>query len=541
MKTKLRKGLWMKSSAGNPNRIDHFTLVILIIAGVLAIVKLGEWWFTADHIANKILFVILSTFFWYSVFRLILIWINYISIEKPVIVPQPESGLKVAIFTTAAPGEPVSMFENTFKALNNLNYPHVTYLLDGSKDNAMKRMAEKYNITRLDMEGVEGAKAGKVNKALKLTTEEYILILDPDHIVFPEFLDQTLGFFQDPDVGFVQVSQGYYNMYRSFIAKGAAEQTYTFYGPMQMGLYGMGNAVAIGANCTFRRDALLSIGGHATGLAEDLQTSMRLHAKGWKSVYNPVVVSRGLVPEDFVSFSKQQLKWARGAFELLFDEYPYIFKKLEFWQKLSYLTIGTYYLFGVIASFFIMVPYLYFFFGLVPANMDFIEFVQNGMVILLASLLIYLYAQKFLADRNTESGLHWRGMLLKFATIPVFLFAFILTLIKKKIPYVPTSKTAIKNYLSPFIIPVLVYPVVFMVTLAGVIINRRFFVAESELLFTSKLTWGMLGFSFLIFMQSIIVIMAIWNANRISEENPWDRIFINEDKSIEITDKKLHK
>ena len=36
-------------------------------------------------------------------------------------------------------------------------------------------------------------------------------------------------------------------MYRSFTAKGAAEQTYTFYGPTQMGLNGYGGAVAIGA------------------------------------------------------------------------------------------------------------------------------------------------------------------------------------------------------------------------------------------------------------------------------------------------------
>ena len=49
-------------------------------------------------------------------------------------------------------------------------------------------------------------KAGKINEALKRTTEEFILILDPDHIVFPNFLHQTLGFFHDEKVGFVQVS-----------------------------------------------------------------------------------------------------------------------------------------------------------------------------------------------------------------------------------------------------------------------------------------------------------------------------------------------
>jgi cellulose synthase (UDP-forming) len=107
--------------------------------------------------------------------------------------------------------------------------------------------------------------------------EELILVLDPDHIPFPEFLDRVLGQFDDERVGFVQVSQAYYNQSRSFTAAGAVEQTYAFYGPGQMGLHGHGACVAIGANCTFRRAALESIGGHGVGLAEDLVTAIRLH------------------------------------------------------------------------------------------------------------------------------------------------------------------------------------------------------------------------------------------------------------------------
>ena len=56
------------------------------------------------------------------------------------------------------------------------------------------------------------------------TDEDFILILDPDHIPFPEFLDRVLGYFADERVGFVQVSQAYYNQGRSFTAIGAAEQ-----------------------------------------------------------------------------------------------------------------------------------------------------------------------------------------------------------------------------------------------------------------------------------------------------------------------------
>jgi len=534
MNTRLRNNLFKFKGAKKVTQFDHFVILVLTLAGIISVINLAEWWFREDHIANMFLFVVLSLFFWYGILRIILIWINYLRLKKPIVVPIPDEGLSVAIFTTSAPGEPISMFENTFKALQNLEYPHTTYLLDSTEDIAFKELAEKHGIVWLDLANLPGAKAGKVNEALRRTKEEFILILDPDHIVFPNFLDQTLGFFKNENVGFVQVSQGYYNMYRSFTARGAAEQTYTFYGPTQMGLYGYGGAVAIGANCTFRRKALESIGGHAQGLAEDLQTSIRIHSKGWKSVYNPVIVSRGLVPEDFASFCKQQLKWARGVFELLFDEMPYVLKDLSFWQKISYLSIGTYYLFGTITAFFILIPLLYFFTGIIPGRMDFTEFLVRGSIILFISIFIYVYAQKFLCDKKTERGFHWRGMILKYSCWPVFLYAFYLTLIHKKIPYIPTSKTAVKGFINPFVKPLIIYCIVFFITVIGVYIERRYFTPESELIFTAQRTWGMIGFSLIAFIQSVGGILAAYEAMHLKVEDAWSRIKITSDKKIEV-------
>jgi len=534
MNTRLRNNLFKFKGAKKVTQFDHFVILVLTLAGIISVINLAEWWFREDHIANMFLFVVLSLFFWYGILRIVLIWINYLRLKKPIVVPIPDEGLSVAIFTTSAPGEPISMFENTFKALQNLEYPHTTYLLDSTEDIAFKELAEKHGIVWLDLANLPGAKAGKVNEALRRTKEEFILILDPDHIVFPNFLDQTLGFFKNENVGFVQVSQGYYNMYRSFTARGAAEQTYTFYGPTQMGLYGYGGAVAIGANCTFRRKALESIGGHAQGLAEDLQTSIRIHSKGWKSVYNPVIVSRGLVPEDFASFCKQQLKWARGVFELLFDEMPYVLKDLSFWQKISYLSIGTYYLFGTITAFFILIPLLYFFTGIIPGRMDFTEFLVRGSIILFISIFIYVYAQKFLCDKKTERGFHWRGMILKYSCWPVFLYAFYLTLIHKKIPYIPTSKTAVKGFINPFVKPLIIYCIVFFITVIGVYIERRYFTPESELIFTAQRTWGMIGFSLIAFIQSVGGILAAYEAMHLKVEDAWSRIKITSDKKIEV-------
>jgi len=515
--------LWEFNEARSVKKIDEFFLLILVIAGVISIVFLADWWFREEHIASFWFFILLSLIFWYSVSRIILTWINYLNIKKPAhVVAQQE--LTVAIFTTSSPGEPLGMFEKTLAACTKISYPHTTYLLDDTGDPAFKDVAKKYGAVWMELIGLPGAKAGKINAALKLTKEDFILVLDPDHIPFPNFLDHTLGFFKDEKVGFVQVSQAYYNQYRSFTARAAAEQTYTFYGPTQMGLFGIGGSVAIGANCTFRRKALESIGGHGIGLAEDLITSIRIHAAGWKSVYNPVVVSRGLVPEDFGSFCKQQLKWSRGVFEMTFVELPKLFKKLTGWQRLSYLAIGTYYLAGVVSFFFTFIPFLFFVTGILPANMSFVDFVINGSFVLIIAISIHLYVQGWMCHPKTESGLHWRGMILKFSCWPVFFLGFLLAVVNTEIPYIPTAKNAAIGKFTPFARPLVLHVLLFIITLIAVYITRRFYTPESQLILSAEKTWGVIGFAFIAFILSLGGIFAAWEAKRLKSENPWDLV-----------------
>lgn len=518
----LKPGIWESKEAKRPGRWDKFILLVLIITGILTIAILADWWFRESHVSHLFLYLLLSVIFWWGIFRMMITWIGYLRISKPEKRKAPE-GLKVAIFTTSSPGEPLSMFDKTLKACAEITYPHTTYLLDDTQDERFRQVAEKHGAVWLELVGFPGAKAGKINAALKRTTEDFILVLDPDHIPFPNFLDEVLGHFDDNEVGFVQVSQAYYNQYRSFTAKGAAEQTYTFYGPTQMGMFGYNTSVAIGANCTFRRKALESIGGHGIGLAEDLVTSIRIHSRGWKSVYNPVIVSRGLVPEDFGSFCKQQLKWARGVHEVLFAELPVLFRKLSLWQKLSYFTIGTYYMAGSILFTFLLIPFLFFWLNVLPASMYFTEFLLHWLPVAIVGLSIYIYIQKWMCDPATEKGFHWRGMVLKFASWPVFALGFILSIFNKKIPYIPTAKQAAKG-LSPYAKPMLIHMVIFSITVFAVIVYRMFFTPEATLMLTSERTWGMIGFSFIGLVMAIGALYAAYESRNLEAEEPWENI-----------------
>jgi cellulose synthase (UDP-forming) len=334
----------------------------------------------------------------------------------------------------------------------------------------------------------------------------------------------VLGHFFDERVGFVQVSQAYYNQGRSFTAKGAAEQTYAFYGPGLMGLYGHGASVAIGANCTFRRSALASIGGHGIGLAEDLITAIRLHALGWRSVYVPEVISRGLVPEDLGSLYKQQLKWSRGVYEVLFSEMPRVFSTLTWRQRVSYLTIGTYYLFGLTTPLYLVFPYLYLWTGLQPANMRFSEFLIAVVPVSAVGVAIYALMQRWLCDPLTERGLHWRGLVLKWACWPVVLVGTVLAILRAEVPYIPTAKQARPARFIRLAWPQLLLFAVFGTTIIRIAYQRFTSTPEAAIELTSEATWGMMAFAALPVLAAAGGLYAAWESRRPAPGAPWDDV-----------------
>ncbi|MGI9043389.1 MAG: glycosyltransferase family 2 protein [Gemmatimonadaceae bacterium] len=520
----MRPSIWQRTEAPVVRRRDRIALALLTGAGIAATLRLADWWFRAEHVSNAALFAMLSLAFWYAMSRVILGWVNYLGITRAPHVPAPDE-FTVAIFTTSSPGEPLAMFERTLAACAEVSYPHTTYLLDDTRDPRYREAAERFGAVWLELVDIPGAKAGKINRALEKTTEEFILVLDPDHIPFPDLLHRVLGQFSDPGVGFVQVAQAYYNQPRSFTAAGAADQTYAFYGPGQMGLHGHGACLAIGANCTFRRAALESIAGHGIGLAEDLVTAIRIHAKGWRSVYLPEVVSRGLVPEDLGSYYRQQLKWARGVYEVAFVELPHALRPLTGRQRLAYLAVGTYYLFGPTTFLFLLFPYIYLWTGIQPASMRFGEFLTIAGPVGVIGAAIYLFAQRWLSGGAAERGLHWRGLVLKIACWPVYVAGTLLALVRAEIPYVPTEKRAVRGRFLRLAWPQLLLIAVYIATLVRIANVRIFDTSEGVLELTSEATWGMVAFATIPVLMSLGVLFAAWQSSRAPRrDDPWDSI-----------------
>ncbi|MBC6999396.1 glycosyltransferase [Cytophaga sp. FL35] len=422
----------------SPSRRESIIIRLMIIVGVLSLIVFFGYFFNPDHIGYVPLFVLLAFVFIYGAWRKLYLWYHYFSIKVPQR-PSSEKPWKVDILTTYFPGEPYDMILNTLKAIQNISYPHTTYLCDEGNDAYLIEECKKLGIIHVTRHNRVNAKAGNINNALKQATGEICVILDPDHIPNSNFLDRVLPYFEDDKIGFVQIVQGYYNKYETLVARGAAEQTFQFYGPMMMCMNSYGTVNAIGANCTFRRKALDSIGGHAPGLAEDMHTAMLLHSKSWKSVYVPEFLAKGLVPADITSYYKQQLKWSRGTFELLYTVYPKLFKKFSLRQKIHYALMPFHYFIGFIYLLSFLIPILSLLLAKMPWTGNILEFIAMSTPVFLSGLLIRTYIQKWVIEEN-ERGFHVIGGILQIVSWWIYLLGIIYTLVRKKIPYLPTPK-----------------------------------------------------------------------------------------------------
>ena len=142
-----KNDLWSYRRAVPFTPVKKTILLVLIIAGLLSIIRLFNWWFREEHVANLFLYTLLSLIFWWGIIRTVILWVSYLHISVPEEKPAPK-GYRVAIFTTSSPGEPLSMFEKTLAACANITYPHTTYLLDDTRNPRFREVAKKYGVYR---------------------------------------------------------------------------------------------------------------------------------------------------------------------------------------------------------------------------------------------------------------------------------------------------------------------------------------------------------------------------------------------------------
>lgn len=345
----------------------------------------------------------------------------------------------VDIYITVA-GEPVNIVARTVRAALKIDYPdfRVYILNDGlvaKKDNwrDMEKLASQTGATCITRRRPGGAKAGNINHALRNTRAPFVAILDCDHIPEPEFLSRMTGYFVEEKVAFVQSPQYYRNHAKTYVANASWQQQTLFFGPICRGKDHFNSLFMCGTNAVIRRRALEDVGGmQQNSITEDLLTSLLMHARGWRSVYVPRILARGLAPEDLGAYWQQQFRWARGSLEVLVKYNPLTLKGLSGHQRVQYLASATFYLTGLVVLIDAALPLFYFYGG---------QIAVSSTTMALAMIFVpYIFLTLYTLQLVSNFAFSFRAIAFVLASWPIYMGALVTTLLRIPSGFKITSK-----------------------------------------------------------------------------------------------------
>lgn len=352
----------------------------------------------------------------------------------------------VDVFVTVY-GEDLAKIETTLLAALALQGEHRTWILDDGGSDEVQELCSRTGARYVRRLSGNGAKAGNVNHALSLAKGDYFAIFDADFVPDPMFLHETVPFFVDSRVAFVQTPQAYGNL-SSLVSRGAGYMQAVFYRFIQPGRNRFNAAFCVGTNVIFRREAIDDIGGMFTdSKSEDVWTSLHLHERGWRSIYIPTVLAVGDAPETIEAYSKQQLRWATGGFEILFQHNPLgVNRRLTMDQRLQYMVTATHYLTGIAPLLLILVPPMEIFFDLRPMNLT----ISIGQW-----LLFYagFYAMQIVLAFYTLGSFRYEVLMLATVSFPIYVKALWNVITGKDVGWHVTGGSRTAKSPFNFIIP----------------------------------------------------------------------------------------
>jgi len=386
--------------------------------------------------------------------------------------------VEVDVFITTY-GEDLGTIRRTVTAALQMQGRHATWVLDDGRSDDVRDLAAELGARYVRRLSSGGAKAGNINHALTLARGEYFVVLDADFVPRPEFLHETVPFFAGPDVAFVQTPQTYGN-YDNVISRGAGYMQAVFYRYVQPGRNRFNAAFCVGTNVIYRRAAVDAIGGiYTDSKSEDVWTSLMLHERGWRTVYIPTTLAVGDTPETVEAYTKQQLRWATGGFEIMLTHNPLSPRRnLTMDQRIAYFVTATHYLTGIAPFLLLLVPPLEIYLDLSPMDLKTTA----------ATWALYyagFYVLQILLAFYTLGSFRWEVLLLSAVSFPIYLRALVNAITRREQAWHVTGRKG--AYRSPFafMLPqVLVFQFLLVTTLVAL------WKTHSSGIFTLALAWN---------------------------------------------------
>lgn len=218
--------------------------------------------------------------------------------------------------------------ERLLRNIAQIEYPREKLeiqVLDDSTDESVEKTAglvEELQQQGMDIQHIRrknrtGFKAGALKKGLKIAKGEYIAVFDADFLPKKDWLEQTVPYFKDPQLGLVQTRWGHINRDYSLLTKVLAfaldfhfvvEQTGRNFGKHFMNFNGTAGI--------WRKECIFDAGNWSGDtLTEDLDLSYRAQMKKWKFRYLEDVETPAELPVVISAARSQQFRWNKGAAE----------------------------------------------------------------------------------------------------------------------------------------------------------------------------------------------------------------------------------
>lgn len=198
-------------------------------------------------------------------------------------------------------------------------------VLDDSTDETVDVIAKKVaevaargvNIQHIHRVDRVGYKAGALDAAMDRVEGEFIAIFDADFVPDSDFLQKTMPYFQDDNVGVVQTRWGHINKKYSILTELQAFGLNGHFAIEQGGRNASGHFINFnGTGGVWRKKCIEDAGGweHDT-LTEDLDLSYRAQIKGWRFQYLEDVIAPAELPITMSALKSQQHRWMKGGAE----------------------------------------------------------------------------------------------------------------------------------------------------------------------------------------------------------------------------------
>ncbi|PKN95267.1 MAG: hypothetical protein CVU44_00890 [Chloroflexi bacterium HGW-Chloroflexi-6] len=242
---------------------------------------------------------------------------------------QPISGYTPMVsMQVPAYNEPVEVVEATLRSLARMNYPNFEVLVvdNNTPDEATWRPLESLcrelgpNFKCLHLDQWPGYKSGALNFSLTQTdpAAEIIAIIDADYLVQPEYLNELVPYFIDPQIAFLQTPQDYRD-YKGNPFLEACYHAYKYFFEVSMPSRNEHNAIIFcGTMGLIRKSVVQEIGGWDEWcITEDAEASLRILKLGYKSIYINQSYGQGVMPLNFEGLKKQRFRWCFGSIQVL--------------------------------------------------------------------------------------------------------------------------------------------------------------------------------------------------------------------------------